>query len=379
MGTGTGAAGDAGSSRTARAGWSLRIGRPFGIPVRVHVTFPLMLVWYALNAERKGGNAAVAVAYILMIFGLVVLHELGHAGMGRAFGVRTREIVLYPIGGVARLDRLPTGIAELLIALAGPAVHVLLAPVLFASVIVSGAPFFPLSDVLATGRDLAPLLFWSNLFLCVFNLIPAFPMDGGRVLRALLSLLMPIEGATRIATFVGQTIAITMGVFAAVTGQWLLIVIAMFVFLGAAQEAALYRGRAAVLGRRAGEAMMTEFETLAPQDSLARAAGRVLATHQRDFPVVDAWHRVVGILTRSALLRGLEHGADATAVLEVMERQFAAVPPDVDLSEVLRLLQGSAGTPVLVLDGERLRGMISLENLAEFIEISRRVRPASGS
>lgn len=380
MGNRSDAEWDAGSTRSARAGWSLRVGRPFGIPVRIHVTFPVILVWAALHVARHGGNVGAVLAFVLALFGCVVLHELGHAGMARLFGVRTREIVLFPIGGVARQDRIPTGFPELLIALAGPAVHVLIVPLLFGALVVSGVPLR--LDPAAEGfswADAGWLLLSSNIVLFFFNLIPAFPMDGGRVLRALLSLLMPIDGATRIAAFVGQTIAIAMGVYGAVSGQWLLIVVAMLVFLGAAQEAAFYRGRAAVVGRRAREAMMTEFETLAPQDSLTLAAGRVLATHQRDFPVVDAWQRVVGILTRGALLRGLEHGADATAVLEVMERRFVTVPPDVDLSEVLRLLQGNAGRPVLVLDGERLRGMISLEKLAEFIEISRRVHPASPS
>src|SRR6186713_1240768 len=120
MGRESRADGEEGSARTARTGWSLRIGRLFGIPLRVHVTFPFILIWYGLDAARMGGDAALAVAYILAVFAFVVLHELGHAGMGRVFGVRTREIVLYPIGGIARLDRFPTGFPELLIAFAGP-------------------------------------------------------------------------------------------------------------------------------------------------------------------------------------------------------------------------------------------------------------------
>jgi stage IV sporulation protein FB len=382
MDTGTRAEGGAGSARPTRIGWSLGLGRLFGIPLRVHVTFLLIVVWYGLSASRAGGSAVLAVAFVLLLFTLVVLHELGHAVVARAFGVRTQEIVLYPIGGIARLrvDRMPTGPPELLIALAGPAVNVVLGlAMLLAALLLDDNPVAVLRPEVpmpAAVRDLLPMLFWGNLALLGFNLIPAFPMDGGRVLRALLTLLMPIERATHIAAFVGQTLAMAFAVFAVVSGQWLLLAVALFVFLGAAQEAAYFRGRAAVVGRRAREAMMTEFETLAPQESLARAADRVLATHQRDFPVVDAWERVVGILTHGALMRGLEAGAEGRAVLDVMERRFASVPPDLELGEVLRLLQANAGVPVLVLDGERLRGMISLENLSEFVEISRRVRPA---
>ncbi len=358
-------------------GWSLRLGRVLGIPIRIHFTFPLLLVFYAFDAATRDGNVPLTVLAVLLMFACVVLHELGHAVMARAYGVGTREIVLYPIGGVARLERIPTGIAELLIALAGPAVNLVLAPLMLVALVLLTDPGIPeATGAITTFSNVLVHVFVANALLFAFNLIPAFPMDGGRVLRALLSLAMPDDRATTIAATIGQAIAVVIGGIGLVKGPLFLLLIALFVFLGAGQEAAFFRRRAVVLGRVAREAMVVEFETLAPQDSLGHAAERLLATHQQDFPVVDAWRRVAGVLTRATLLRGLARQGNEAAVLDVMERAFPTVEPGVDLTEVLRLLQTNPGVPVLVLDDEGLRGMITLENLAEFIEVARHARPA---
>jgi predicted transcriptional regulator len=157
------------------------------------------------------------------------------------------------------------------------------------------------------------------------------------------------------------------GVF---TGNWVLIFIALFVFLGAGQEAVFFQQRAAVLGRTAREAMITTFETLAPQDTLERAAKLLLSTHQQDFPVLDAWSRVAGVLSRTALMKGLAGEGQAAAVLTVMNRDVRSVPPDVPLEDVLRLMQADPMTPVLVLADGTLEGMITLDNLTEFIQVA---------
>lgn len=378
------AEGDGGGERTQAAGqprerrgssWSFRIGTLLGVPIRVHVTFLFLLVWFGAVSSESGRGYLGGVVFLLLLFGCVVLHELGHATMARRYGVKTSEIVLYPIGGVARLERIPSGKAELLIAIAGPLVNLVLAALIW-----SGLQFAPVSSPGSAeemvGGPLAWQLLTANLTLFLFNLIPAFPMDGGRILRAALSLGLGQERATTIASRVGQGLAILFALVAIFPGpvKPMLLLIALFVFLGAGQEEAYQRGRAAVRGLVARDAMVTQFATLAPQDSLGRAAELLLATHQHDFPVVDLWGRVAGLLPRSTLIAALaEHGREV-AVLQVMEREVAAVRPETSLDDVLSGLQSRPGAAVLVVGDKGLEGMITLENLGELIEVSRSLR-----
>lgn len=356
--------------------WSMRVGSLLGIPIRIHFTFVLLLLWFGTVSAGQGEGFLGGVVFMLLLFGCVVLHELGHAVMAKRFGVETREIVLYPIGGVARLERIPSGKAELLIALAGPAVNAVLAGLLMGWLLVRQvrAPGSPME--LLTDAPVVWQLLTANLTLFFFNLIPAFPMDGGRVLRATLSLFLGEDRATSIAATVGQGMAILFAVLALFPPpvKPVLLLIAIFVFLGAAQEAAFQRNRTAVRGLTARAAMVTRFETLAPNDSLARAAELLLATHQHDFPVIDAWGRVAGVLQRSALLAGLAGEGRESAVLEYMDREPIAVPPTAPLEEVLRLLQSRPMGPVLVVGEGGLEGMITLENFGELIEISQSLR-----
>jgi len=361
-------------------GWSVRVGSALGIPIRIHFTFVLLLLWFGAVSASQGEGFLGGVVFLLLLFGCVVLHELGHAAMARAFGVETREIVLYPIGGVARLDRIPSGKAELLIALAGPAVNMVLAGALFLYLIF-GQVRAPGSaeELLGGGAPVVWQLLMANLILAFFNLIPAFPMDGGRVLRATLSLFLGQDRATDIAATVGQGMAILFAVLALFPPpiKPVLLLIAIFVFLGAGQEAAFQRGRSAVRGLTAAAAMVTRFETLRPDDSLGRAAELLLSTHQHDFPVLDAWGRVAGLLHRSALLAGLAGEGRDHPVLELMDREPLAVAPGTSLEEVLRLLQARPLGPILVVDDGRLAGMITFENFGELIEVSRRLRQGS--
>ena len=368
------------SERTPQPGspWSLGIGSVFGIPVRVHATFLLIVAFVAWSAAAAGQSIPGNLLLVLLLFVCVVLHELGHALMARRFGVRTREIVLYPIGGIARLENIPGGTAEILIALAGPVVNLVLFLVLvagFGAALPSG--FAEGQKTLSPGASLLGNLAVANLWLFLFNLIPAFPMDGGRVLRAALSLRLGEARATRVAAGIAQVVALSFGAVGLFTGNPILIFIALFVFLGATQEAAFVERRAVVAGHRAREAMITRFETLAPQDTLGRAAEVLLASHQQDFPVLDAWQRVAGVLPRSTLLKALAREGRDAAVLDVMHRQPIVVEPWDPLDRVLAALQASPGDPVLVLEQGRLVGMITLDNLAEFIELAKAARPRS--
>ena len=363
----------------AVSGGALRLGTALGIPIRVHFTFLLLLFWFGAISAGSGDGFFGGVVFILLLFGCVVLHELGHAVMAKRFDVETREIVLYPIGGVARLDRMPSGKAELFIALAGPAVNLVLAGMLFGVLLLRESQI-PASAAALLGDDASVLwqLLTANLTLFFFNLVPAFPMDGGRVLRATLSLFLGQPKATRIAAFVGQAMAVLFAILAVYPPPMrpMLLLIAFFVFLGAGQEAAFERGRSAMAGLRARDAMVTKFETVAPQEPIGRVADLLIASHQQDFPVVDAWGRIAGVLPRGALLAALAAGGRDVAVLEVMDREPRVVPLDLPLEEVFRYLQARPPSPVLVAGPDGLVGMVTLENLGELLEVSRSLRRA---
>ncbi len=366
------------------AAGAFRIGTVFGIPIRIHFTFVLLLLWFGAGSSNAGRGFLDGVVGILLVFACVVLHELGHAAMGRHLGVQTREIVLYPIGGVARLDRIPAGMPEFWIALAGPAVNFILGSTLLLYLLGTGE--VPVANGLWIEFPGAPVVgrfVMINFILFAFNLfIPAFPMDGGRALRGGLCVFLGQARATRIATRIGQGIALLMAVLAVLPPfNPVGLLIAFFVFVGAGQEAAFERSRSAVAGLTARNAMITRYETIAPQESLGRAAELLLSGHQQDFPVVDAWGRVAGLLSRGALLAALASpGGRERAVLEVMDREPPVVSVDMPLETVLRHLQSRPLQPVLVLSQESgangLVGMITLENLGELIQISRSSNPA---
>jgi Zn-dependent protease/CBS domain-containing protein len=363
------------SSSHLQTGWAFRIATVAGIPIRIHFTFVLILLYVGFLSSNQGHAVVAALAGLLMVFVCVVLHELGHALVARRFGVETLEIVLYPIGGVARLKSLPSGKAELLIAIAGPAVNLLIVVlVLSVAVFLLGLAWLQGEMfLLQVPKDSLVFLLQVNVMLLLFNLIPAFPMDGGRILRSTLTLLgMPEDRATGIAAGIGQAIAVVFAIVGLVSTQPFLVLIALFVFLGAGQEAAFVQRRLLVRGRTAREAMITRLDTLAPQDSLRRAAEMLLDSHQHDFPVVDAWGRVVGLLSRSAILEGLAKPEPGGAVLEIMDRNLCSVAPESPMEEVLRRFQESGGKPLLVMEGDGLVGMLTLDKLAEFIEIARR-------
>ena len=356
--------------------WSWRVGRILGIDLYVHVTFLLLLAWVFLAhffLRYSWRDAAEEALFITLVFGIVVLHELGHALAARHYGIATRDITLLPIGGVARLERMPEDPRqELVVALAGPAVNVALAAGVFAWMAFAGAPP-AVADLSVTDGALPARLFFVNVWLVLFNMLPAFPMDGGRVLRAVLALGTDYVRATQIAAGIGQGMALLFG-FLGLFVSPMLIFVALFVWIGAAQEAAGTQLKAALGGLPVQRATITEYRTLAPSDTLGDAAKHVLAGFQQDFPVVGADGRVVGMLTRPALIAGLADRGEATAVENVMATEFEKVDAAEMLEGALARLQECDCHSAPVFRGDKLIGLVTMENVGELLMIESALR-----
>jgi Zn-dependent protease/CBS domain-containing protein len=349
--------------------WSWQFAKVAGIPIRVHATFLIFLVFVFLALARGQGSAAAieTVGFFLALFACVVLHELGHALTARRFGVRTRDITLLPIGGVARLERIPEKPSqEIAVALAGPAVNFLIAAVLLTILLAGGASRL-LEDPAALQKNFLARLLAYNVFLALFNLIPAFPMDGGRVLRAVLATRLDYLRATQIAANVGQGIAFLFGL-AGLFGNPFLLFIALFVFIGAGQEAAAVQMRSAFEGVPVSRAMIRDFRALRGDEPLSRAVELLLNGHQQDFPVLGPGPSgpVLGILTRADLLTSLASGRTDRRVEEVTRRSCGSAHPREMLEGVFRKMQenGCPAVPVVEADGS-LVGMVTLENVGE--------------
>lgn len=351
-------------------GWSIKLGRIAGIPVQMHLTFLLLLVWVGMSHwQRDGTSESVAkgIAFILALFGCVLLHELGHALSARKYGIKTHDITLLPIGGVARLEKMPDDPKqELWVALAGPAVNVVIAALLFGWLQISGG-WQPIEQLSVSAGSFVERLMIVNLFLVVFNLLPAFPMDGGRVLRALLAMKMNYARATQIAAGVGQTMAFVFG-FMGLFGNPFLLFIAFFVWIGAAQEASMVQVKSALADIPVERAMQTNFKVLSSSDTLARVTELLLEGAQQDFPVV--WDsEVIGILTRPDLMISLTQRGLETRVADVMRRDFCTAQAGEMLEPVFaRLGQEQCPTMPVLRDGQ-LVGLLTMENVGEFIMI----------
>jgi Zn-dependent protease len=352
-------------------GWSFRVFDVVGTAVRIHVTFFLLLAWIAAVNWAKGGIAAAtdAVVFIVVLFACVVLHEFGHVFAARRYGIRTSDVTLLPIGGVASLERMPEKPSqEIVVALAGPAVNLVIALLL----IVVLEARFDLSQMAQLEQAQSTLIgrvAAANMVLFAFNLIPAFPMDGGRVLRALLAASMGYTRATRVAAAIGQGLAVLFG-FLGLMGNPLLVLVAVFIFLAASGEAGYVQAREYTRGYLASHAMITSYETLSPHSTADDAAALLLRTTQQQFPVVDGARMLRGVLTREALIEALRTSGGATPVIDIMDREVPTVPENACLDNIFQLMQGGPGRVVAVVDaGKRLVGYITAENLTELIMI----------
>ncbi len=363
--------------------WTWLVARVSGIPVRVHFTLLLLLLWFGwleFQAAGPGSGASRSIAerglvvsiigHILFVTGLiacVLLHEIGHALIAKANGVRTSEIVLYPFGGVARLQGMGTPRQELWISLAGPAVSVLIGALLFGGLRLSGS-WIPLRQLAQGDVNLLERLMVANVVLAAFNLIPAFPMDGGRVLRSLLAQRWGMVRGTVIAASVGQALAILFGLLGLIGGNFILVFIAFFVFVGASQEILVQRSIALMRGQPVSAAMITRFEVLSHDDSLGQAADLLLSSHQQDFPVVSG-SEVMGVLTRVELVRGLTQRGPRANVADSARTDFVRLSPQEGLRDAVERMQSSSTRVGLVFADDRLVGMLTSENVGEFFRL----------
>jgi Zn-dependent protease/CBS domain-containing protein len=349
-----------------RISGTVALTRIFGVPVRLHFTFLLLLVFLVINGIGEKQSGWATAIYIMALFGSVLLHEVGHTLVARHYGIRTLEIVMFPIGGVSRPERIPKGREELWVSLAGPLVNALIAAALFGWVILQGS-FVKIALLREpSNENLAERIAIGNLLLFLFNLLPAYPMDGGRILRAMLALWKPENEATRIAATAGRRLAAAIILGGLLWGNFMLVFVGAFIYLGAWQEGTTARGRSLTSGFPASAAMITDFRTLPHGATIRDAGDLLLSTSQHDFPVVHG-DQVIGLLGRSALIRAMMSSGPDAYVSSAMDRNFVRVAPETDLSEVMPQLS-APGAVALVMDADdQLRGLLTSENLSEFI------------
>ncbi len=354
--------------------WSLRLGSVSGIAIRVHFTFALLLAAFASHLADKQGTRGALFGMLLVVclFSCVVLHELGHGLVAQRLGVTVREIVLLPIGGVARLSSEPKKpLHELLIALAGPLVNVLLALATLLALRGAVPPLETLPDEALTTpsvRSVLLMLLYSNVSLAVFNMLPALPMDGGRVLRALLSFFFGQVRATNIAAGIAQVLAVGLAIFG-LQGEPILIFIALLVFMGAGQERVTTRTTALLAELRAGEVCDPHAVTFAPGDSVGSAVDQTLRSPQAHF-LISHGDQPIGTLSRDDLIALAGRVGLHAPLTTITRRALQTVAPDLPLSEVRRLLQENGGVPLVVRGEDGALGVLGLEDISRIASLT---------
>lgn len=355
-------------------GWSVTLGSFKGTAVRVHITFLLFLAWIGFAAYQRGGVPAArdSLVFIVAIFACVVLHEFGHILMARRFGIVSPEVTLLPIGGVADMNRMPDKpYQELLIAIAGPAVNLVIAVAILLYMGVA-ADMVGAAHIADPRVGLLPRLAVANVFLAVFNMIPAFPMDGGRVLRAGLAMWIGRGRATRIAATIGQGFAFLLG-FAGLFGHPMLIFIAIFVYMAATSEAHMTDMFEAARGLRAGDAMESRIAVIDRAATVREAIDILLATSQDEFPVVDHTGVLRGFLARGEIIEALRTSEAGAPIAPFMSREPIALGAGETIDDVLTRLAEGAAIGVTDEHG-RVIGMLTRQSLAEIMMI-REARP----
>ena len=368
---------------------SLKLFSVKGIDVKVHITFPLILIWAAIQFGFLGqggfspSGAAFGIVVTLLLFICVVIHELSHSLTSTYMGYPVKDIVLLPLGGVSQIEEMPEGPGqEFLMAVAGPFSNIVIAFLLgLVSLFTPGSLLDSLrrvaADPMGLGwRDILPYLIVTNVALAAFNLIPAFPMDGGRVLRSLLATVMPRARATEVAVRIGQGFAWLLGLGGLLTGNLIWILIAIFVFSGAGQEGRMTRIRSILKGMDVRQAFSHNVQAISPEDPVSRAADLTLESFQADFPVCDGG-KIVGPLTHTDIVRALKMGETDTPVRQVMKTELPTLEPDDGLFEVHRQMQGSRLDALPVIENGEFAGLLTSRDISEayqFLSINKELQ-----
>ncbi len=347
--------------------WSFGLCNVRGIPIRVHVSFFLLLLWVGIEELQVKGDAVGEVIFVMALFGCIVFHELGHALVARWYGIRTRDIVLYPFGGIASLVGTATPLGELWIALAGPLVNIIIAIGLFPLTTFSEQLASPSGDAVFGLISFTDRLVASNIFLAIFNMLPAFPMDGGRVLRSLLAI-FKVRSATVIAARTSQALSLGLAALAVYSGNAILFVIAAFVFLNAMQEIARESAHRAAVGRTAQDIMIERPMLHLFSHGMTIEGGLRIALKalQEIFPVMHG-EEILGYVRKDALINTVASEEDASYVASIVERDFIPALPSDPLDVLLERTRQSGGdSPILVRsESGSLVGLITKERLLE--------------
>ncbi len=354
--------------------WSFKLGKIFGIHFNIHATFFLLLffIFFSALSKRGAADAMLAVLFICAVFACVLIHELSHSLIARRFGKEAKSITLLPIGGVATLEEMPEKPSqEIAMSIIGPFINLVIAGILYIFIGhwtgISAPNLYPDS-----ARAFFAGLIGVNIILAIFNLIPAFPMDGGRVLRGILAFKMDYVRATSIAVFIGQAVAMFF-IFYGIFFNWWLALIGIFLYMGAGSEKQHVMLRNVLQRIPTREVMATDFRSLRPDEPLSRSLEHVYHGCQQDFPVAGE-RGIEGILTRMDIISAIHDKGVDIPVSEVMDRDFISVYPQTPLDEVYRELLSGHKTAASVLEGKQLRGMISLDGISRYIMIQAALR-----
>jgi Zn-dependent protease/CBS domain-containing protein len=346
--------------------WSFQIGKLFGIPIRLHATFLLLLLFIGIVGSRHGGGsgAIFGMISIVFIFFCVVLHEIGHSLAAVHYGIDVKDIVLMPIGGVSRMEDIPEDPKkEIVISVVGPLVSFGLALV-FLVIAQAAGQSVSIRQLSIYQANLVANLFWINLILGIFNLVPAFPMDGGRVLRGLLSTGMDSLRATKIAVSVGQVFAILLFFFG-IFFNWWMALIAVFIYLGAEGEERMMALRTTLGKSPVRLAMITDVHTVSPDQTIGQVLESICHGFQQDFPVVQGGE-LVGLLTKEAVFEALHKHQKSALVRDTMEKDFTWTTEEASLSDIFRKMVAEKLSVMPVMRGRELRGLINLEQIGKY-------------